>query len=506
MKLDSLIEFNLRHKILSPIVLGISYSIIIRHILNSFTHGEFEKIYSIFDTEEQLVLPLGAIAFQYGINSLLTRAKSPRLINLTKMTIYSFVSLYAQLRKNSELYETYYAKERVVYDLDDLQDSEVYKLIRRREFGAAMELSLAHIDKEPKNKDDIINITLGAPIAYILEYSLARYHKNVEALLGLAVKDYTLREFQRLEEKTLPALQELEPDNLELKVIRAMFLSLIESPKATKTWEKIEQSCEQKPLGTSRNSVRELTDNKYLQGTIIIKEGPELKTEYEVLKQAYKEIPEAHLYFPRPLALHSNKLVTKRKSAKSLEETLVSSQEEVNKAMQTLARLHSLPPTNLKIYDPKATIERRFLKRFEENEEFKRAYEEFFDVRYPRDTYVTCHGDFYPTNVLQGGIIIDLEKACEGLALLDLTNFLIAPQFKNINKPEAMEAYKEIRSFQDKGRQFFEVHNAICQVGSFHHQKSPKVRYFLELAREKLKDMGENRLRNSLNFVEPYFL
>ena len=102
--------------------------------------------------------------------------------------------------------------------------------------------------------------------------------------------------------------------------------------------------------------------------------------------------------------------------------------------------------------------------------------------------------------------ISDLEKACEGLALLDLTNFLIAPQFKNINKPEAMEAYKEIRSFQDKGRQFFEVHNAICQVGSFHHQKSPKVRYFLELAREKLKDMGENRLRNSLNFVEPYFL
>lgn len=466
-----------------------------------------------FPPLEQLILFTGSIYGTALLNSIYQNVKPPKAINFFRAVEYSSIGTYAKLTNNPELNERYYLRLQEIYNLGSSVSSEVLKLTRQRKFSQAMDLCLSHIDRNPITEQTKIYFLSSDAISYEIESFLAKRNKSIQDLLYLSINDLTYRNDQRLFARTLPSLLQLS-DTLETRTIEAMFYSVRNQPKAAEKWKTIVEQCEQRSLGTSRNSVRELSQDEYFKDSIIIKEGKELQIEHDLLREIYQTTEEPHLYFPRPLAIYDKEdsqiLITKRKKAKSLEETEID-QEEVNKTFNTLARLHSLPNTR-KPYDPRECIERRLLKRFSQKdlEKFKQAYE-YFIYNAERNRYyqpsetVTCHGDFYPTNVLQGGIIIDLEKACSSSPELDLTNFFTSSKLLNLNQQEARDSYEQIRRLKTTNQHFFEIQNALCQIGSFYNQRNlPNMIFNYERAKSFLQEQREFIFKEELErLIEP---
>lgn len=278
-------------------------------------------------------------------------------------------------------------------------------------------------------------------------------------------------------------------------------------------WEKIIEETELNQFRESRNEVYTLSTNPNTKRVIMIKRSTEkegLQTEYNVLEEIRQKEDPAKRITVTPQALFRDKqgrttLITKRKAAENLDEILSKEPErreqQAGKALESLKIFHSyslesIPKT--RTYNPREELKRRLLKRFERanTELFQREYQDFFRRVNPEEGML-IHGDFYPTNVLEGGIILDPEKACYGNIWLDIETFFGAPYFEGLgNKKELLKEY-----FRDKarprGREFFALHASLCQTGSFSKKDPKTAEYFHNRTEEILKQLGETRLQEA---------
>ena len=86
------------------------------------------------------------------------------------------------------------------------------------------------------------------------------------------------------------------------------------------------------------------------------------------------------------------------------------------------------------------------------------------------------HGDYYPTNILLGGYVIDFEKKMVGDPMIDLAHFIEHPMFDGLNRGELIYTYVDQYKTEDKqmaimeaylnNYQFARIHTDICLVGA----------------------------------------
>ena len=86
------------------------------------------------------------------------------------------------------------------------------------------------------------------------------------------------------------------------------------------------------------------------------------------------------------------------------------------------------------------------------------------------------HGDAYITNFLEGGTAIDMERACMGSPMLDVTNLVQDPKAFTVSRDRLLEKYNQevvqyggtVPDESDVLRSYVlhTIFNSICNVGS----------------------------------------
>ncbi len=299
--------------------------------------------------------------------------------------------------------------------------------------------------------------------------------------------------------------------NEDVEIIHAMFSTATREPDAEKAWKKIIERHEPefKSVGDSRNKVFEIPPKKTL---LIVKKGEGLVREFDILKRIYNLLPPEERISVVPLAAYGpdndSTLITLRRNSPNLDSILGSKTEEERKklaaqGLKRLQTLHSLDIHLFREYDPLKELQRRLIKRFKEKastgpQRLLSAYEEFrakFQLRQK-----PIHGDAYPSNVLEDGTILDLEKANKGDPWADYETFT--------THPVLLPFQNELLSGIDQtNRSFFTVHIPLCQTGSFYGKpiRDPEiVKFFYNTAIKNLRALGEKELLQATEaYLEP---
>jgi uncharacterized HAD superfamily protein len=119
----------------------------------------------------------------------------------------------------------------------------------------------------------------------------------------------------------------------------------------------------------------------------------------------------------------------------------------------------------------------------------------------PKGMNCVLHGDFYPSNVLQSGLIIDPKKLRFGNPMNDLSHFLQAAVFEHAKPLESREELISI--YLDRFRAVgtareallatypvVEMHNSLCLTGAMLNQRRYQdAKYFAERAVRSSKEM-----------------
>ncbi|MDP3728318.1 MAG: hypothetical protein Q8R18_02580 [bacterium] len=445
--------------------------------------------------------------------SFLGKIPQPRLKNFLKGTNIALRGIYADFKSDNQKQKEY-GLELLQYIRNlppktQLPIKAGYHL-RKGEFGEAMDLYTQYLDSnlnKEKTFDEYINsvlLTGAIRIRSIIQ-------NNTSNLLREAFYDLREGNIERLFEKDWKNILEKKQDSLELKVIHAMFLTTCKRPEATGAWKAIEKSLEKKPLGKSRNEVYEFNTN-YFREVIIIKKGSSLRKEWENLQLVQEALKGKEIICAIGLAYYKEEeerdvLIVKRRQGKNLEEfcknevSKEEKEEQGKKALGNIAILHSLD-INLEEYSPIKEFERRVLSRFGYNRKAElllQTYQEFYDRRTKGERKVSSHGDFYPSNILDGGTFFDLETMCLANPWLDIETFLEAPQWEGLNKENILNAYKEKSPINMEGREFYRIHTNLCQIGSFSQKNPDTSRYYSQKLKENLAELQEDGLRERLN-------
>jgi hypothetical protein len=285
----------------------------------------------------------------------------------------------------------------------------------------------------------------------------------------------------------------------------------------------------------SRNKVY-VFDGSSLDELIVIKRGRSVEIGYRVLRHVNDHLAENRSTVV-PLGFYKEDdeevIITAMSKSLTLEEYLEGKnatvrETEAKKSMVTLARLHSVTPDlaiepnqfdlfwgefkeTLKEYDPSTEIRRRLVQRLNSSSKvvpFLRAYHQFM-ARFDLQPDTLVHGDCYPTNVFQGGILFDFEKAGISQEGLDLS-ILYSPQFADLDHQKLLKVYcterssREQRDVYVRNFEFWAIHRTLCEAGSFLRQGRDDVamHFILEGARV-MQEVGCKDLRNTfLSYME----
>ncbi len=143
--------------------------------------------------------------------------------------------------------------------------------------------------------------------------------------------------------------------------------------------------------------------------------------------------------------------------------------------------------------------------------DFLTEYKKLFDDQ-PLKFFI--HGDLYPQNCFEGGVIYDFESAAIGSPTQDLIELLEYKEWPDINKPHFIESYlKKISEFNSDSRipeiiakeyEKSKLHNALCQTGTMLRMKDEEnAKDFLITSlnlmddKPKLKDLFVRYLKAS---------
>ena len=174
---------------------------------------------------------------------------------------------------------------------------------------------------------------------------------------------------------------------------------------------------------------------------------------------------------------------------------------DINSALASLAKLHGLvsPHTAIEdgvhyaiikngheqkeripVFDFAEEVKRRFISRVGHHESEEELLEQVralvcSELGSMPSSYL-IHGDFYDTNVLEGGVLLDLERASIGNPVVDLASFLGNPGYKGVDRNGMLCAYLScLAGFSDVPFSEADLLNAfptaelldgICQIGS----------------------------------------
>ncbi|GEM_PF-5470113 len=246
----------------------------------------------------------------------------------------------------------------------------------------------------------------------------------------------------------------------------------------------------------------------------------------------------------RPVLFFKNKnkaiFIQRKTATESLEENIIKgnpkqiSQEIIN-ALFSLATIHTISTSALKkggndyyfetadstnnayisiipelIYAE--NLEKRFISRIGDNNKLKKFEEKYKKYINNIKTKFFLHGDYYPTNILSEGQIIDLEKRCMGSPTLDIAHLLEHPRIGSTR--EYLEVYaksfekinnnlgKDGQYIYDIINQEYEknaVHVNLCLTGAMLAQENIQyAQLHLTKALWILENTNANELKESL--------
>ncbi len=197
------------------------------------------------------------------------------------------------------------------------------------------------------------------------------------------------------------------------------------------------------------------------------------------------------------------------KYAKITRENAASLMQDINASLASLAKLHGLVSPHvlsenktyyvthrtrqeqkeiIPVFDFSEEIKRRFISRLGHHESEKELLDrinEFVnsELRGIANNYL-IHGDFYDTNVLEGGVLIDLERASIANPFVDLASFFGNPKYKELDKLDKAELLgfylSQLNSFSKaplgaaeiKLYPHVELLVNMCQIGSKLNQQN----------------------------------
>jgi hypothetical protein len=285
-----------------------------------------------------------------------------------------------------------------------------------------------------------------------------------------------------------------------------MFLTSANDPEAIPAWQRIITKNQLAPYGQSRNLVFEMPSHK---NVLIVKQGPNLRIEYDILRQIYLQLPPEERISVVPLAIYGNEtqtLITLRRNSPNLDSILSSKTEEerlalARKSLRTLQKFHTLNIQHIPEYDPINELRRRLTNRIpfqaKDPTRLLSAYEKFLSKFKLRK--LPIHGDAYPTNFLEDGRILDPEKAFIGDPSKDFESFTTHP----ILYPFQERLFAELQ-IDPSNRNFFAIDIPLCQTGSFLNKDPRTSLYFYQLALDRLQALGERELYTATkDFIEP---
>ncbi|MBU0666423.1 MAG: tetratricopeptide repeat protein [Nanoarchaeota archaeon] len=232
-----------------------------------------------------------------------------------------------------------------------------------------------------------------------------------------------------------------------------------------------------------------------------------------IIDEKFIIVPEPLLLFEKDKRIY---FFQKRKKALNLQDicnNIYGEEKEeiiiqnIKSALESIAKIHYFATIELKkkfkkkiftvadenktynITIPKLEINKEFLKRSflkkkndacprlifnSEIKEFFMEYSYFMEMT--RELNFFIHGDFYATNVLEGGLIIDFEKVCIGDPTHDISQLLENPLFDKLNKEELLNHYtNELVDFEKNPKipniiqenyQKYRVHICLCETGA----------------------------------------
>ncbi|MDP3918309.1 MAG: phosphotransferase [Nanoarchaeota archaeon] len=449
----------------------------------------------------------------YSLLNAFSKIKPPLIINLPKVAVLGTISTYYQLTKTNQ---DKTKLNKIVSDLllepnprvNEIHDARL--AIKERDYGTALE----HLARTTETK---VTRELNW-IDHLTHYILKTIHKrranngdledqlDYAFLCGIIDKDTAFKE-------TWPQILEQQPDNLELKLMHAIVLSQSSREDEAKTiWKNLISGLSFEQIGESRNQVLTLANNEHTKRTVIIKKGKNLEKEYQVLRTIRDNTPVRELFTPTPVILfkegEEDTLITFRRDSQTLDFYLQDKGylKELPDIAKNLARLHSTKlPMELPFYNPIQELNRRFISRFGENEKAIILIYHFLQIynKIKERGTTLIHGDFYPTNILSDGTIIDLETISYGHPSLDIETFLGHPKL-DIDEEELFKDYIKNRSEIEQRyitisgieKDFYTVFSSACQTGSFFAKEDIETSlYFRERTLNRIEGTGLITLR-----------
>ncbi len=418
--------------------------------------------------------------------TVLGRIKPPRLRNFAAAVGSSFEGLVAGFSPDAEtrranLAETLRVLEDPNPNLSEAADASF--LVSRGEYGAALEKRANYLETNRGRRHNPTDMITAPFVAAILG-ARSFVRRDTQSQLEECFFHLESGSDDYMANVLWPRILDQHPGNLELQLLRALMVSQSKlTYTAQASWQYIlETNLDRlRKIAESRNEVVEIDANTYVRGVVVIKKGGGLEREYNILLHLRANTPVEPQITVMPIAHYRTGqqeiLITKRRPGHNLERLLRADRSNVQRetvsALKAIAHIHDCPPpkTPIEQYNPLQEVQRRLFSRFGYTTKAERL-ETALRVEWERravDGTTLIHGDFYPTNVLEGGLVLDFEKASYGDSTFDVENFIGAPELDGIDEDGAIRAYQEQRG---KGalanRDLWRVHSAICQVGSFH--------------------------------------
>lgn len=503
---SSLWNWAFKYKYISAAI-SVLYGPILEGALKYYAHKQQQDFSPTPSSEEEMYVLLGILGYAFNIQwlSLFEKVQRPRIRNMIRATQGAGEDIIGSILRNPELsrrgIKRFYGATQFLGPEQVFQIEAEYQL-RKGNLGEAVDLYARYLDERRERKTGIDEY-VASPLTRIIIQAKARWRGDLQDRLEEAILDLS-KNHSHLFEKTWPRIIEKDK-TLEIRIIHAMFLSICNRPEAQQAWADIAHEPHiTKKEGNSRNDIFEL-DLPFLREIVLIKKGKGCQREWEALCSIQKQDPDL---IARPLAFYEEEgeyvLITKRKARKDLEVYLTQEtdpekrREEIRTVLGRIKRFHKIS-FEAQDYNPSKEIERRLIQRKgygRKAELFLQEYKKFEERKREGEEKVTCHGDLYPSNVLQGGILIDVERITRASPWLDIETLLAAPHID----PEELEA--ELQDISPPGREFYQVHTALCQIGSFSRKNPAMSQRYKALAIRRLEKQREETLSKRLkNYV-----
>ncbi|MBT3323899.1 hypothetical protein HN681_03980 [archaeon] len=518
MKIEDLLDLPIKYKKTTTLLLAGLYTTYtflneINPNLEEFSKFGLDPSSYISSSSTKLILETLGISFCTNLTlQALAFIKKPRLINLlATLTTGSALTTRHMFNPSPESLESLieFAEERLNPPNPHSIEEDKAKLhLMKGELGLGILQYSKYLEtqKEKISDQSIFIKFISAPLLKRL-YQI-RSKKNITSQFEYIYACLEAGDESTPFEKIWPRIINNNP-SLEIKLAHALSLSKSSrTEEAQNAWQEIIENQKENlhRIGQSRNEVLEIIASEELRGTVIIKRGNNLGKESYVLSEAYKSTSVNKLYTPALVTYYTKDkeiLITFRRAAENLDSRI--NEENTKATMISLARLHSLK-LKLPEYNPLSELNRRLIERLGNFEEAKPLLYEFKKLLASQEgEKVTCHCDFYPTNVLDDATIIDLETAALHYPSLDIENFRThpnAPQDESSIK-KYLEHRSEIegRKIDLRNRHIYRVLCPTFQIGSF-FAKDDKENFlgFIETTLESIKETGLTQLRDPLMY------